>query len=209
MFAITISSRHLTLSRKIAGSESTKSRPDASDAALINAVVAGDKRAMQLLYTRYNVRVFRFILRMINNPSLAEDVVSEVFLDVWRNARSFKAKSQVSTWLLAIARNNAFSALRRRSDEQLDDDALAMVEDPADNPGTLMEQEDRSAIVQKCLAQLSPTHREVLDLAYYHEKSIDEIAEIVGIPASTVKTRAFYARSRMEKFLKSAGVEAP
>ena len=115
MFAAAISSQQIALSRKPAGSESTKSKSDASDAALITAVAAGDRCAMQVLYTRHSVRVFRFILRMINNPSLAEDLVSEVFLDVWRNARSFKAKSQVSTWLLAIARNKAFSALRRRS----------------------------------------------------------------------------------------------
>ena len=62
--------------------------------------------------------------------------------------------------------------------------------------------------MQKCLAQLSPAHREVLDLVYYHEKSIDEIAEIVGIPESTVKTCAFYARSHMAKILRSAGVAA-
>jgi RNA polymerase sigma-70 factor, ECF subfamily len=209
MFAAAISSQQIALSRKPAGSESTKSGTDASDTALLTAVAAGDRRAMQVLYARHSVRVFRFILRMINNPSLAEDLVSEVFLDVWRNARSFKAKSQVSTWLLAIARNKAFSAFRRRSDEQLDDDdALAVVGDPADDPEALMEKEDRSAIVQKCLAQLSPAHREILDLVYYHEKSIGEIAEIVGIPAGTVKTRAFYARSHMEKFLKSAGIEA-
>jgi len=208
MFAVAISSQQLTLSGKSAGSGSTESRPEASDATLIKAVAAGDRSAMQLLYMRHNVTVFRFILRLINNPSLAEDLVSEVFLDVWRTARSFKAKSQVSTWLLAIARNKAFSALRRRSDVQLVDDALATVEDPADDPETLMEKEDRSAIIRKCLAQLSPAHREVLDLVYYHEKSIAEIAEIASVPASTVKTRAFYARNHMQKFLKSAGVEA-
>ena len=206
MSIIAISAPRLALSRKTAGPESTESA--ASDAALIAAVTAGDKRAMQLLYTRHGTKVFRFISRIVNNPSLAEDLVSEVFLDVWRSARSFKGKSQVSTWLLAISRHKAFSAFRRRSDEQLDDDAFALVEDPTDDPEALMDREHRSAIVQKCLAQLSPAHREVLDLVYYHEKSIDEIAEIVGIPASTVKTRAFYARSHMEKFLKVAGVEA-
>jgi len=208
MLAVAISSQQIALSRKTARSKSAEAGADASDADLIAAVAVGDRRAMQLLYTRHSARIFRFILRMMNDPSLAEDLVSEVFLDVWRNARSFKAKSQVSTWLLAIARNKAFSALRRRSDVQLDDDALATVEDPADDPETLMEKEDRSAIVQKCLAQLSPAHREVLDLVYYHEKSIAEIAEIASVPASTVKTRAFYARNHMQKFLKSAGVEA-
>jgi RNA polymerase sigma-70 factor (ECF subfamily) len=133
---------------------------------------------------------------------------TEVFLDVWRQAESFKAKSLVSTWLLGIARYKALSALRRRSDEHLDDDALAMIEDPADDAETLVEKEDCRAIVQHCLAQLSPAHREVLDLVYYHEKSVNEAAEIVGIPANTVKTRMFYARTRMEKFLKLAGVDA-
>jgi RNA polymerase sigma-70 factor, ECF subfamily len=208
MFAIANSSQRLMLSRKGAGSESTQFSQEASDRALIRAVAAGDKRAMHTLYVRHNVRVFRFILRMIDNRSLAEDLVSEVFLDVWRKANSFKAKSQVSTWLLAIARNKALSAFRRHSDEQLNDGALDMIEDPSDDPETLVQKENRCTIVQKCLEQLSAAHREVLDLIYYHEKSVDEIAEIVGIPASTVKTRAFYARGRMETFLKLAGVEA-
>ncbi|HEY7245151.1 MAG TPA: sigma-70 family RNA polymerase sigma factor [Xanthobacteraceae bacterium] len=208
MFAIANSSQRLELSRKGAGSETTQFSQEASDRALIRAVAAGDKPAMHTLYVRHNVRVFRFILRMTDNRSLAEDLVSEVFLDVWRKADGFKAKSQVSTWLLAIARNKVLSSLRRRSDEELDDDALAVIEDPADDPETLAQKRDRSNIVQKCLAQLSAAHREVLDLVYYHEKSVDEISEIIRIPASTVKTRMFYARSRMETFLRSAGVEA-
>src|SRR5271165_2318362 len=181
---------------------------DSSDEALIGLIADGDKRAMQVLYARHNVRVYRFILRLTGNQSLAEDLVSEVFLDVWRQAEGFKAKSQVSTWLFAIARYKALSALRRRSDDHLDDDELAMIEDPADNPETLVEKEDRRAIIAHCLTQLSPAHREVLDLVYYHEKSVDEVAKIVGIAVNTVKTRMFYARNRMEKILKLAGVEA-
>jgi RNA polymerase sigma-70 factor (ECF subfamily) len=208
MLAIANSTQRLVLSRKSAGSESTRSSHEASDTALIRAIAAGDKRAMHVLYVRHNVRVFRFILRMIDNRSLAEDVVSEVFLDVWRKAGCFKAKSQVSTWLLAIARNKALSSLRRRSDEQLNDGALDMIEDPAEDPETLVQKKDRSAIVKKCLAHLSAAHREVLDLVYYHEKTVAEISEMIRIPASTVKTRMFYARSRMEQFLRLAGVEA-
>jgi RNA polymerase sigma-70 factor (ECF subfamily) len=208
MSAIAIAWPRLALSGKTAELESTEPGAAASDRALIAAVAAGDGSAMQLLYSRHSVRVFRFISRIVKNPQLAEDLVSEVFLDVWRSARSFRGKSQVLTWLLSIARHKAFSALRRRCDEQLDDAALAMVEDPEDDPEMVMDKEHLSVIVRKCLAQLSPAHREVLDLVYYHDKSIDEIAEIIGIPATTVKTRAFYARSHMEKFLKSAGVAA-
>ncbi len=182
--------------------------PETSDEALIGLIADGDKRAMQVLYGRHNVRVYRFIVRLTGNASLAEDLVSEVFLDVWRQADGFEAKCQVSTWLLAIARYKALSALRRRSDEQLDDVTAATLEDPADDPETSVYNKDRSAIVHKCLAQLSPAHREVIDLVYYHEKSVDEVAQIVGVPAATVKTRMFYARNKMADLLKQAGVSA-
>ena len=179
---------------------------DTSDETLIGLIADGDKRAMQVLYARHNVRVYRFILRLTGNQSLAEDLVSEVFLDVWRQAEGFEAKSQVSTWLLAIARYKALSALRRRTDEHLDDQMAATIEDTADNPETVVGTKNRNMIVQKCLTQLSPAHREVIDLVYYHEKSVDEVAKIVGVPAATVKTRMFYARSKMADLLKNAGV---
>jgi RNA polymerase sigma-70 factor, ECF subfamily len=171
---------------------------ETSDEALISAIAAGDQRAMHSLYARHSVRVYRFVLRLTDGSSLAEDLVSEVFIDVWRRADAFKGMSQVSTWLLAIARNKALSALRNRSDEQLDDETATAIVDPADDAETTVNKRDRSALVQHCLSQLSPLHREVLDLVYYHEKSLDEIARIVGAPANMVKTRMFYARRRME-----------
>ena len=174
---------------------------DTSDGTLIGLIADGDKRAMQVLYARHNVRVYRFILRLTGNQSLAEDLVSEVFLDVWRQADGFESKSQVSTWLLAIARYKALSALRRRTDEHLDDQMAASIEDTADNPETAVGTKNRNTIVQKCLTQLSPAHREVIDLVYYHEKSVAEVAAIVSAPEKTVKTRMFYARKRLSELL--------
>src|SRR5215467_10827650 len=181
---------------------------ETSDAALVGLIADGDKRAMQVLYARHNVRVYRFIVRLSGNPTMAEDLVSEVFLDVWRQAEGFEAKSQVSTWLLAIARYKALSAMRRRTDEHLDDNVAETKEDTADDPETAVNTKDRNSIVQKCLTQLSPAHREVIDLVYYHEKSVDEVARIVGVPAATVKTRMFYARNKMADLLQQAGVSA-
>jgi RNA polymerase sigma-70 factor, ECF subfamily len=177
-----------------------------SDEALVSAIAAGDRQAMQALYLRHNVRVYRFVLRLVADAALAEDVVSEVFLELWRRADGFEARSRVSTWLLAIARYKALSALRARSHEQLDDGAAAAVADPTDDAETILADQDRGMIVRECLAQLSAIHREVLDLVYYHEKSVGEVAEIVGVPASTVKTRMFYARKRMQSLLATAGV---
>lgn len=176
-----------------------------SDGTLIQSIATGDKRAMQILFARHNILVFRFALRLTGNRSLAEDIVSEVFLEVWRQAGAFMAKSRVSTWLLAIARNKAFSTLKRRPLQLEDDYAIAIV-DPGDNAEAALNRSNSTAIVGRCLAQLSPAHREVIDLVYYHERSVREVAMIVGIPEGTVKTRMYHARRRTAELLKAAGL---
>jgi RNA polymerase sigma-70 factor (ECF subfamily) len=177
------------------------------DELLLQSIAAGDKSAMRVLYQRYNVRIYRFILRLVGNAELAEDIMSVVFLEVWRCAGRFKAESQVVTWLLAIARHKAISALRRRPEPQLDDHMAAALADPRDDPEAQMDQKDRCEIVQKCLTQLSPCQREIIDLVYYHEKSVKEVAQIVGVPEGTVKTRMFYARQHMSRLLTAAGIQ--
>jgi RNA polymerase sigma-70 factor (ECF subfamily) len=109
--------------------------------------------------------------------------------------------------LLSIARFKALSALRRRPDEELDDEAAEAIEDPSDNPEETLAKKDKSAILRKCLEGLSADHREIIDLVYYHEKSVEEVAQIVGIPENTVKTRMFYARKKLAELLKAAGIE--
>ena len=185
-----------------------RSAAGAADETLIGAIAAGDRCAMQVLYARHNVRVYRFVLRLSGDSSLAEDIVADVFLQVWRRADGFKAKSRVSTWILAIARYKTLSMLRRRSDDQLDDRAAASIIDPADDSEAMLCRQDRSAIVRKCLSQLPAIHREVLDLVYYHDKSVEEVAQIVGVPTNTVNTRMFYARQRMQNLLEAVGVDA-
>ena len=178
-----------------------------SDAALIGRIASGDRLAMQVLFARHHVRVYRFVLRLVRDEWKAEDLISDVFLDVWRQADRFEGRSTVSTWLLAIARFKALSALRRKPDEELDDESAAAIEDDADDPEMALAKKDRSAVIRKCLTGLSAEHREIIDLVYYHEKSVEEVAEIVGIPENTVKTRMFYARKKMADMLKAAGME--
>jgi RNA polymerase sigma-70 factor, ECF subfamily len=176
-----------------------------SDEALVQLISSGDKKALQVLFARHNVRVYRFILRFLGDESSAEDLVSEVFFDVWRQADRFESRSQVSTWLMAIARNKALSVLRRRTTEELDEEVAEFIEDPSDNPEVVMQKTQRSAVLQDCLSQLSPAHREIVDLVYYHEKSIDEVAEIIGVPQNTVKTRMFYARKQIAELIGRSG----
>jgi RNA polymerase sigma-70 factor (ECF subfamily) len=183
------------------------SAPATSDEALIGLIAKGDRNAMRVLFARHNVRVFRFIMRFVNNEATAEDAVNEVFLEVWRSAKTFEARSKAATWILSIARHKALSSLRRRSFDELDETTAERIEDPSDNPEAVMQNSDRSEALRACLAQLSAAHREVIDLIYYHEQSVEEVARIVGVPANTVKTRAFHARQRLADLMAARGLE--
>jgi RNA polymerase sigma-70 factor, ECF subfamily len=176
-----------------------------SDAALIEAVAGGDRSAMHALYARHHARIYRFLVRLTSDASLAEELVSDVFFAVWRDAARFAGKSEPSTWMLAIARHKAFTALKRRHHERLTEAMADAIVDPADGAETMIERDDRSAAIRACLARLSPDHREVIDLVYYHDKSVEEVAEITGVPRSTVKTRMFYARKCLAKLLAASG----
>jgi RNA polymerase sigma-70 factor (ECF subfamily) len=187
--------------------DETASDEAASDEVLIVRIAAGDKRAMQALYRRHHVRLYRFVLRFVRDRQLAEDLVSEAFLDVWRGASTFAARSAASTWLMAIARFKALSSLRRRGDAQLEDETAAATADRADDPEVTIRKKQQGEILRDCLTRLSPDHRETIDLVYYQGMGISEVAAIVGIPESTVKTRMFHARKQLSVLLRAAGVD--
>jgi RNA polymerase sigma-70 factor (ECF subfamily) len=179
----------------------------ASDEVLIGRIAQGDRLAMQVLFARHHVRVYRFVVRLVRNEATAEDLISEVFLDVWRQAGSFEGRSAVTTWLLSIARFKALSALRRKPEQELDEETAEAIVDTADTPQTALEKKDKGEILREALGALSAEHREIVDLVYYHEKSVEEVARIVGIPEATVKTRMFYARKKLAELLKQRGVD--
>jgi RNA polymerase sigma-70 factor (ECF subfamily) len=140
----------------------------------------------------------------MHDETLAEDLLSDVFLDVWRQAAAFEGRSSVSTWLLAIARHKALSARRGRSDAELDARIASTLVDPADDPEAALQKKNRSELLRHSLAELSPEHGEVIDLVYYHGKSVREVADIVGVGEATVKTRMFYARKKLADLVAAA-----
>jgi RNA polymerase sigma-70 factor (ECF subfamily) len=173
-----------------------------SDEILLEQIAAGGKSAMRALFARHRTYVYRWLLRFVSNETLAEDLLSEVFLDVWRQAGRFQCRSSVSTWLMSIARHKALSARRRRTEgAQLDEKIEATIADPANNPEVAFQEKDRSELVRRALIRLSAEHRQVIDLVYYHEKSVDEVAHILDVPPSTVKTRMFYARKKLGELI--------
>lgn len=174
------------------------------DTALVDRIAGGEQLAMRLLYCRHSARIYRAILRIVRDETLAEDILSDVFCDVWQTADRFQGRSRVSTWLMAIARNKTFSAIRCRRFVDLNDEAALRVPDPADGPDLALEKKDRSQFIERCVDRLSPSHRTIIELVYFHDKSVGEVAEIVNVPEATVKTRMFYARRQLAAALTPA-----
>jgi RNA polymerase sigma-70 factor (ECF subfamily) len=178
-----------------------------TDETLIRQIAGGHKLAMRALFARHQVKVYRFALRIVRDAAVADDVVSETFIDAWQHAERFEGRSSVSTWLLGIARHKALTAANRRPTESLDCEQAQSVVDTANDPEAELGDKDRGAVIRRCLQSLSPEHAEIIDLVYYQEKSIKEIVEILGIPENTVKTRMFYARKRLAALVAAEGID--
>lgn len=180
----------------------------AGDRALLEAVARREQAAFRRLHARHSVRIFRFLMRLMQNQATAEEVLNEVFLEIWQHADRYEGRSSPSTWMMAIAHNKAVSSLRRRREQTSSDDELgADIPDPDDDPEAHAQKQDKGRIMRACIAALSADHREILDLVYYQELSVGEAAEVLGIPENTVKTRMFYARKKLSELLKSRGID--
>lgn len=180
---------------------------EVSDEALIGRIAAGDRAAMRILYARHSTRVFRFLIRLVRDEGRAEDLMNDTFFDVWRQAPRFEGRSSVSTWVLSIARFKALSSMRRTTEKELEPEVAEAVADDADTPEMQSQKLSKAQAMRRCMDLLSVEHREIIDLVYYHEKSVEEASEILAIPAATVKTRMFYARKKLAEHLSVAGID--
>ena len=178
-----------------------------TDRELVGLVATGDRAAVRLLFMRHHARIYRFVARQTGSESMADDIANEVFLELWRQAPAFEGRSEVSTWLLGIARFKALSHLRKRKEEWINDDDAAAVPDTADTPEVAVMKDNKGAALRRMIDALPEEHKTVIDLAYYHGRSVTEIGEILSIPVATVKTRMFYARKKLGDALKAAGFE--
>ncbi len=161
---------------------------------------------MKVLFSRHQVRVYlRFALRLVRDEALAEDVISDAFMDPMATGRSLRGESLCRDLAHRHCRNKAWSPLRKRRDAELDEDYASAIEDESDGPEVLLRKQDKGLAIRACLERLSAEHREVIDLVYYHENFRRGGRVIVGIPENTVKTRLFHARKKLGEMLKAAG----
>jgi RNA polymerase sigma factor (sigma-70 family) len=188
-------------SRRSARGCVTASRSNLSDDGLLALVARGDEEALAALYDRYSGVAYAVALRVVRDSGLAQDAVQEAFLAAWRTAVGFNpARGTASTWLLTLVHRRAVDIVRReqrRRTEPLGDDA-------ADTGGAVDEDaviRDRRRAVQEALAQLSPEQRQALELAYYGGLTQSELADQLGLPLGTVKSRMFAALARLRDLL--------
>jgi RNA polymerase sigma-70 factor (ECF subfamily) len=172
------------------------------DPKLLALISRGDEAALAELYRRHNVLLYNYLLRLVHDQAAAEDLLQEVFIAVWKGSSAFKERSRVKTWIFRIAHNQAVSWLRkhvRPEDTSEDEESQALMDDPETVALGLWRQDQ----VRLAIDQLSPKHRAVIELAFVHDLSYSEIAEVVGCPTGTVKSRISYAMRRLAGILKS------
>jgi RNA polymerase sigma factor (sigma-70 family) len=179
--------------------ETTRS-PTPDEGELLARVASGDLAAFERLYRVYQPRLTRFLTTLLKRPHLIEEVLDDTMMVVWQTAGNFRGSSKPSTWIFAIAYRKAHKARVRWPDpvEDPERDARVSLEPGPDEE--VRQQRLRSALM-KAMDQLSPDHRSVVDLTYFHDMGYREIAEIVDCPVDTVKTRMFHARRRLKQAL--------
>jgi RNA polymerase sigma-70 factor, ECF subfamily len=177
-----------------------------TDEELLAAISTGDERALADLYDRFGRVAYGLALRVVRDPALAQDAVQDAFLAAWRTAASFdRRRGKAQTWVLTLVHRRAVDLVRRedrRRAEQLADDAPAAASAGIDEEAALREQR---RTVQAALARLPPDQREALELAYYGGLTQAELADRLGIPLGTVKSRVFAGLARLRDLLGETG----
>jgi RNA polymerase sigma-70 factor, ECF subfamily len=165
----------------------------APDSALVEHMKAGDERALAALYDRYSGMLFAMLLRILRDRQAAEEVLQDLFLQLWRNASSFDAsRGSLPAWLMVIGRNRAISRLRRRSSQEEPEDVEAWPANAVASPVDIEGEMQRTLLTQKlrtAMAALPREQREAVELAYFEGMTQTEIAERTGSPLGTVKSR--------------------
>ena len=176
---------------------------------LVDKVAGGDHVAFRWLFRRFQRPVHAYLYRLVRASHIAEELMNETMLELWKGAGRFGGRSTVSTWLFGIARHKAIDHLRRMREGDLGEETLADIPDSAPTPEESVGRAGLADLVGRLMDRLSVEHREVLHLAYREELSVEEIADVVDCPINTVKTRMFYARKRLKTLLAESGVEEP
>jgi RNA polymerase sigma-70 factor (ECF subfamily) len=183
----------------LAGSASAPVPGTLSETELLARIARGDRGAFERLYRAYLPRLTRFLQQLTRRPQAVEEAINDTMFVVWRKAASYNSESKVSTWIFAIAYRRGLKLLKRFDDPVADDNDLTLTDEGATERGVM--QQELRAVLGAAMAQVSAEQRAVIELTYYQGCAYREIAEIMGCPVDTVKTRMFHARRRLRQLL--------
>ncbi len=172
--------------------------------ALVQRCVQGDTEAFSQLVTRFERPLFNVALRVLHDHEEARDVVQTAFLRAWKHLGSYRPEHRFFSWIYRIAYNEAVNQLRKRRTEPLDDQLVSAER----RPDEAAADEQTATMVERAVEELDEDLRQVIVLRHWLDQSYDEMAETLGIPAKTVKSRLFTARQRLAKVLQKRGVRA-
>ena len=172
------------------------------EVALLMRVAAEEMDAFEMLYRIYHPRLQRFVRGMIKQSNLAEEIIDDTMMVVWRKAYTFNHTAKVSTWIFAIAYRQALKSLRG-VDDTVEFDQDEHGGSTHVGPDDELQQQELRQHLDDALSRLSAEQRAVIELTYYFGYGCREIAEIVDCPVDTVKTRMFYARRKLKTMLAS------
>jgi RNA polymerase sigma-70 factor (ECF subfamily) len=183
----------------------------ADESDLLAAVAAGKQSAFERLYGLYEKRVFQYVCTLVFDSTLAEEIVGDTMMAVWRGAGTFGHNSRVSTWIFGIARHKALDAMRRsgRQHREVELDGVMDLPSRQEGPIDRVHRQQVASITQRALTALSPEHQEILRLVFYEELPYEEIAALLSIPTNTVKTRVYYAKQHLKQQLERLGQKEP
>lgn len=186
--------------------------PDATDASTRDADIVGlirrgaHSEAFERLLERYERRLYRLCLSLLREPAQAEDAAQESFVRIWKALPGYDGRASLSTWCYTIARNRALTALQRRRDEATLSDAEVAAEAETTAAAAATDADDRAQLLRALVAGLPERYRRTLTLFYYEERSVPEVAAMLGIPEGTVKTNLFRARGLLLGSLEKLGL---
>jgi RNA polymerase sigma-70 factor (ECF subfamily) len=177
---------------------------DDDDRRLLERIARRDRIAFETFFHAHGSSVHRFVRDLVRDDGLAEELTSDVMVEVWRSAGKFGGRSRARTWVFGIAHHKAIDALRKRRAAVVPLDEVAGMAGDDAGPEAAALRSDERRMLERALASLSPEHRAVVELTFIEGFSQKEISEIVGCPVATVKTRAFYAKQRLRDALATA-----
>ena len=182
------------MTRSKAGNSASETKA-ANELALVDAVMRRDRGAFAELYRLYHPRLCGYLHRILSNAAIAEEVLDDVMFVVWKDARKYRGQAAVSSWIFGIAYRKAMTAIRKEGRYQ------SLLDHGADVNILPAKASHDVELIQAALVQLSPDHRQVVELTYFSGFSYQEIATIAECPVNTIKTRMYHARRRLKYLL--------